>query len=92
MLWQDLGKLNFASAREWELVKTWRDRLRNALVQQGRLSVVTTHATASFGNEPNVKGVVVHDWQFNDLMPLVPAVHNSGVGVTQLDVFVSLTM
>ena len=50
---------------------------------------MTTHATASFGNEPNVNGVVVHDWQFSDLMPLVQAVHNSGVGGTQLDVFVS---
>lgn len=39
-----------------------------------------------------MKGVVVHDWQFIDLIPLVQAVHNGGVGVTQLDVFVSLTM
>ena len=59
-------------------------RLRDALSEQGIQSVVlTTHAPASFANDPNVKGVV-QNWRLAEMLPLVQAVHATGADILHI--------
>lgn len=59
-------------------------RLRDALSEQGIQSVVlTTHAAASFANDPNLKGVV-QNWRFTEMLPLVQAVHATGADILHI--------
>lgn len=63
-------------------VAHYTERLRDALSQQGILSVVlTTHVAAA--NDPSVQGVV-QNWRLADLLPLVQAVHNSSVDILHI--------